>query len=159
MVTLRRFKQSYYEALNSYHLNDIQSEFTRDVNFCLNERKDLEDPNKTVVAILSDEVPVGFFVLDTGNDKYRYTNNPASILIRSLSMNPEQQGKGIGKEAMRLVSKFVSENLQGVEEMVLAVNFKNENAYWVYRKADFRDDGKVVEGRKGPQHVLTKRLI
>jgi len=42
---------------------------------------------------------------------------------------------------------------------MVALKRYDENAYWVYRKADFRDDGKVVEGRKGPQHVLTKRLI
>jgi len=158
MVALKRYNESYFEALNSYHLDDIQSEFTRDVSYCLNERKDLEDPKKTVVAILLDEFPVGFFVLDTGDDKFRYTNNRASILIRSLSLNPEYQGKGIGKEAMNIVSEFVRTNIEGVNEMVLAVNFKNENAYWVYRKADFKDDGIIVEGRKGPQHVLTKEL-
>lgn len=158
MVELKRYNESYFEALNSYHLDEIQSEFTRNVNYCLNERKDLEDPKKTVIAILSDDAPVGFFVIDTGEDKYRYTNNQASILIRSLSLNPEYQGQGIGKEAMKLVSKFVKTNIRGINEMVLAVNFKNENAYWVYRKADFIDEGNVFDGRKGPQHILTKRI-
>lgn len=159
MIELKKYQERFFDALISYQLDEIQSNFTRDFNYCINERQDLKDPQKTVVTILFDKYPVGFFVLDVGKDKYRYTDNPASVLIRSLSVNPEYQGRGIGKEAMKLVTKFVADNFKGIEEIVLAVNLKNENAYWVYRKADFKDDGKVVEGRFGPQHVLTKKLF
>lgn len=158
MVELKKYQDRFFNALISYHLDETQAAFTRDVNYCINERKDLEDPQKTVVTILFAKYPVGFFVLDTGEDKYRYTDNPESILIRSLSLNPEYQGRGIGKEAMKLVSEFVTDRFHEIDEIVLAVNFKNEAAYHVYLKAGFEDDGKIFDGRKGPQHVLTKRL-
>ncbi len=58
---------------------------------------------------------------------------------------------------MNLVSKFVEDNLKGFEEMVLAVNFKNEGAYRVYLKSGFIGC-KIVDGRKGPQHVLAKKI-
>lgn len=157
MVKLEKYEPRFFEAL-SYQLDEKQSDFTASVDYCLNTRKDLEDPEKTLITIMYMDNPVGFFILDIGDDKYRLTKNPTSVLIRSFSINPEYQGKGIGKETMRLVSEFVARYFEGVEEMVLAVNFKNDSAYHVYLKSDFIDDGKVADGRKGSQHVLTKRI-
>lgn len=158
MVKLAKYEHRFFEALNAYRLNEEQLQYTLTVDHSINIRKDLEDKHKTPVTILFEEVPVGFFVLDVGSDKYRLTENPNSILIRSLSINPLYQGRGIGKEAMRLVSEFVENHFEGVDEMVLAVNFKNEGAYNVYLKSGFIDDGRIADGRSGPQHVLTKRL-
>ncbi len=157
MVRLEKYDPRFLEAL-SYELNEEQANFTVTVDYSLNTRKDLEDPKKTLIAIFFGDQPVGFFILDIGSDKFRLTENPNSVLIRSLSINPVFQGRGIGKEAMRLASEYVKVHFQGFDEMVLAVNFQNEGAYRVYQKSGFIDDGKIADGRKGPQHVLSKRI-
>ena len=157
MVRLERYEHRYFEAL-SYQLDEKQSDYTVSVDYCLNTRRDLEDSKKTLITILYQDHPVGFFILDIGDDKYRLTENPNSVLIRSLSINPEYQGKGVGKEAMKLVAKYVEHSFEGIDELVLAVNFKNDSAYHVYIKSGFIDDGRIADGRKGPQHVLTKRI-
>jgi RimJ/RimL family protein N-acetyltransferase len=157
MVRLEKYEHRFFEAL-SYQLDEKQSNYTASVDYCLNTRRDLEDPQKTLITILYHDQPVGFFILDTGDDKYRLTENPNSVLVRSLSINPEYQGRGIGKEAMNLASQYVKDHFDGIHELVLAVNFRNEGAYTVYMKSGFIDDGMIVDGRKGPQHVLAKRL-
>ncbi|MBE0651661.1 MAG: GNAT family N-acetyltransferase [Bacteroidales bacterium] len=144
MVKLEKYESRFFDAL-SYQLDEEQSNFTASVDYCLNTRKDLEDHQKTLITITYNDNPVGFFILDVGNDRYRITENTNSVLIRSLSINPEYQGKGIGKDAMNLVSEYVTNHFYGVDELVLAVNFKNENAYHVYVKCGFIDDGKIVD--------------
>jgi N-acetylglutamate synthase-like GNAT family acetyltransferase len=37
-------------------------------------------------------------VLDFGKDKFELTDNESSVLVRSLSVNPQMQGRGIGKQ-------------------------------------------------------------
>jgi len=154
MVELKKYKEEFFNALNSYNLDKNQWNFTASLDFCLNERKDLEDLHKTLVTILFNDYPVGFFVLDKGEDKYKLTENSEAILLRSLSINPEYQGKGIGKQSMRLVKEFIKENIPQINEIFLSVNLKNKNAYYTYIKAGYVDENKIVFGLKGPLNVL-----
>ena len=86
------------------------------------------------------------------------TDNENSLLVRSLSINPKHQGKGYGKIAMLLVDSFVKENFPTIDELVLAVNFKNKSAYNLYLKVGYTDDGSQREWLSGPQHLLKKQL-
>jgi len=110
------------------------------------------------VTILQDEKPAGFFVLDFGEDKLDLTDNEKSVLLRSLSVNPDLQGKGIGKAAMQLVDRFVRENFPDCDEIVLAVNQKNISAYQIYLKTGYLHEGKSRMGRSGPQYLMHKKL-
>ena len=98
------------------------------------------------------------FVLDFGKDKLTLTENEKSILIRSVSLNPLFQGKGIAKEAFNKISEFANENFPKYNELVLTVNFKNEKAHQLYLKTNFIDEGKTAENRNGPQHILSKKI-
>lgn len=157
MVTLRKYLKTDFDALN-YKITKQQAKFTADINYCINERKDLESKTKNVISLLYKKHIAGFFVLDTGDDKLKLTNNKKSVLIRCFSINPKFQGKGIGKNAMILVSEFVRNNFSEINEIVLSVNMKNKNAYLLYLKSSFIDDGKTINGIMGPQHVLFKKL-
>ncbi len=156
-MNLRKFKIEDLSFLN-YKLDEIQDQFTRTADWCINERKDLQDPLKTPVTILYDGMPVGFFVLDFGEDKCDYTENKNAILLRSLSLNPNYQGKGNAKNAMIEVENFVKLNIESADEIVFSVYFKNTNAYQLYLKTGFIDDGKTVIGRNGPLHILSKKI-
>ncbi len=155
MVKLVKFHSDHFNALN-YKLNKAQADFTADIDYCINQRRDQLDPLKTLVTVLCDEKPVGFFVLDSGIDKLALTNNPASILVRSFSINPAYQGRGIGSEAMQLAAQFVKAQLPTITEIVLSVNFKNHNAYRAYLKAGYVDTNKTITGQMGGQNILSK---
>lgn len=136
MVELELYKENHYSDLN-YTLNQEQAKFTYTINYCINERNDLEDRNKTIVTILEDKTPVGFFILDFGKDKFELKNNDSAILLRSLSVNPNTQGKGIGKKSMSQLKNFISENFSDVNEVLLSVHKNNISANKLYYSVGF----------------------
>lgn len=164
MIQLRTYTDSDYIALNSYQLDAQQARFTADIDYCVNRRKDLNDPDKTLLVIVDDGKTVGFFVLDYGEVIQDLTDNPNAVAIRSLSVNPDCQGKGIGTQAMQLVPDFLREYFADIDEIVLSVNAKNTAAYRVYQRAGYLDTGRMIDGAMGEQHVMScaitlKRLL
>lgn len=157
MLSLIPYNPSHFTSL-SYQLNEVQSQFTTSIDDCVNKRKDLEDVDKSIIVVESDKTPIGFFILDRGNDRLQLTENPASLLIRSYSINPEYQGKGYGKKVMELVADYVIQQYDSVHELVLSVNLDNEHAYRMYLKSGFKDTGRKIKGIRGPQYVLSRLL-
>lgn len=158
MVRLEFFKPEEHRSGVSYRLDESQMRFTASASQALQSIEARDDHDAYPITILEDHVPVGFFVLDFGKDKFELTDNSNAVLVRSLSVNPEMQGRGIGKIAMALVDDFVRENFNDCDEIVLAVNQKNESAYHIYLKAGYRYDGKTRMGRSGPQYLMYKKL-
>lgn len=160
MVTLQFYKPADYSALN-YVLNDVQMRHTSTVDFALNrteKRVEKEIFTDYPITIFYNEEAVGFFILDFGKDKFELIENENSILIRSLSINPKFQGKGIGKSAMFLVTEFIQNNFPNVNEIVLTVNVKNDVAHQIYVEVGFQFEGKTKEGRSGLQYILSKKF-
>lgn len=158
MIRLEFFKPEEHLSGVSYRLDENQLRFTASANQALQSIEEREDDNAFPITILENNVPAGFFVLDFGKDKFELTDNENSVLVRSLSVNPEMQGRGVGKEAMMLVGDFVRENFKHCNEIVLAVNQKNDSAYHIYLKAGYVYDGKTRIGRSGPQYLMYKKL-
>ncbi len=158
MVRLAFYKSKDYNDLTSYDLDEQQKHFTAMPKVTLELIKEKNTSDKFPISIFYNNQAVGFFVLDFGQDKFELTDNKNSTLLRSLSMNPEYQGKGIGKAAMIFLSDFLKTEFPECEEVVLAVNFNNKTAYDLYLKCGFEDDGKTREMSKGWQHLLTKHL-
>lgn len=158
MIRLEFFKPEEHLSGVSYSLDENQLRFTASANQALQSISERDDNDAFPITIMEDNIPAGFFVLDFGEDKFGLTDNKNSVLVRSLSVNPEMQGKGIGKIAMILVDDFVKENFKQCDEIVLAVNQKNDSAYHIYLKAGYIYDGKTRIGRSGPQYLMYKKL-
>lgn len=158
MIRLEFFKPEEHLSGVSYILDENQLRFTASANQALQSIKERDDNDAFPITILENNVPVGFFVLDFGDDKFGLTDNEDSVLIRSLSVNPDLQGKGIGKSAMMLVDDFVKKKFKHCNEIVLAVNQKNASAYHMYLKAGYIYDGKNRMGRSGPQYLMYKNI-
>ncbi|SHG68255.1 GNAT family N-acetyltransferase [Chryseobacterium sp. OV279] len=157
MVRLELFKQEDFSALN-YALDENQQQYTSTAEQALNRISERNDSKAFSVTVFEDDEPAGFFVLDFGDDKFELTDNTQSALLRSLSINPALQGRGIGKEAMQIVDEFVKKTFPDCDEIVLAVNQKNLSAYHLYLKTGYAYDGKSRMGRSGPQYLMYKKL-
>ncbi|MCS4305542.1 N-acetyltransferase [Chryseobacterium sp. BIGb0232] len=158
MIRLAFFKPEKHLSEVSYDLDEHQMRFTATANQALQNIKKRDDHDAFPITILKDDVPVGFFVLDFGKDKFELTDNANAVLVRSLSVDPKMQGKGIGKIAMMQLDDFVKVNFEDCHEIVLAVNQKNDLAYHIYLKAGYIFDGKTRIGRSGPQYLMYKKL-
>lgn len=156
-VTLKFFEQVDLEFLN-YTLDDNQKMFTSMPEFALERIANRNDGKSFPVSIFFNTQPVGFFVLDFGNDKFGLTENENAVLLRSLSINPDFQGKGIGKKSILLTDDFVKNNFKNCDEIVLAVNSKNTTAYQLYLRTEYIDEGKTRPFRDGFQHLLYKNI-
>ncbi|WP_292009423.1 GNAT family N-acetyltransferase [Chryseobacterium sp.] len=144
--------------LLSYELDDIQVRYTATPEQALQRIKDKNSTDAYAVTIFYNEKAVGFFVLDFGEDKLDLTENPDSVLLRSLSVNPKFQGKGLGKFAMLEVVGFIRKHFKNCNEIVLAVNQKNDSAYHLYLKTGYVFNGKTRIGRNGVQYLMCKEL-
>lgn len=157
MVHLKFFVSEDLTDLN-YVLDEAQSLYTSTAEQALERIKERGDNLAFPVSIFDDKVLVGFLVLDFGADKFDITDNSDSVLLRSLSINPAFQGKGIGKSVMVVIDKFIKDHFESCDEIVLAVNQNNTIAYEIYLKTGYLFDGKVREGRSGPQFLMAKKF-
>lgn len=157
-IQLKFYNESHLETLISYTLSEEQTKFTALPFQAFERLKERTDNHAKPITIILDNEPIGFFVLDYGEDKLEMTDNENSLLVRSLSINPKHQGKGYGKIAMNLVDRFIKENFPTIDELVLAVNFKNKAAYDLYLKVGYIDNGSQREWYNGSQHLLKKKL-
>ena len=160
MVELKFFEPENLPELN-YQLDEIQAQYSSLPKQAL-ERIEVRNQNDDFFAypitVFYDEKIAGFCVLDFGNDKFEMTDNENSVLLRSLSINPDFQGKGIGKSVMILLDDFVKEHFKDCNEIVLSVNERNDFAFQIYLKQHYIYDGKKTAGRSGPQFVMSKIL-
>lgn len=157
MISLHFYKPEDFSGVN-YTLDEIQSQYTSTAEFAIERIKERNDGKGFSITIFEYEKPAGYFALDFGDDKFDLTDNPDSVLLRSLSINPDFQGKGIGKSAMIKVDDFIRENFKDCDEIVLAVNENNNSAYELYLKVGYQYDGKTRIGRSGPQRLMYKKL-
>lgn len=160
MVDLQFFEPKDLPELN-YKLEEIQAQFSALPQQAL-ERIEARNQNDDFFAypitIFYDEKVAGFCVLDFGDDKLALTDNADSVLLRSLSINPEFQGIGIGKSVMIVLDHFIKEHFKDCNEIVLSVNERNDLAFQIYLKTGYIFDGKKIEGRSGHQFVMFKNL-
>lgn len=157
-IQLKFYNESHLETLISYTLSEEQTKFTALPFQAFERLKERTDNHAKPITIMLDNEPIGFFVLDYGEDKLEMTDNENSLLVRSFSINPKHQGKGYGKIAMNLVDRFIKENFPTIDELVLAVNFKNKAAYDLYLKVGYIDNGSQREWYNGSQYLLKKKL-
>lgn len=157
MVSLHFFEQKDFPEVN-YILDENQSKYTSTAEQALKRIEERNDTQAFPITIFEDEKPAGFFVLDFGEDKFDLTENENSVLLRSLSVNPEMQGRGIGHAAMMAVDDFIRKHFKSCNEIVLAVNQNNLSAYELYIKVGYLYEGRTRTGRNGPQYLMHKKL-
>lgn len=157
MINLQFFKSEDFSEV-SYTLNETQLKYTSTAEFALNRIKDRNTGLEFAITIFEGDKAAGFFTLDFGDDKFDLTNNPNSTLLRSLSINPQLQGKGIGKASMIQIDDFVRTYFKHCDEIVLAVNQNNISAYELYIKVGYIYEGKTRIGRSGPQNLMYKKI-
>lgn len=117
------------------------------------------DPARTPFAVLLDDVPVGFGVLDTVGYLAELVDEPSrAVLLRAFYLDAAVQGRGVGAAAARAVRSLAAALHPGVDLVVLTVNEANPGAVRAYLRGGFVDTGaRYLGGDQGPQHVLVAR--
>jgi len=156
VLELYIYNDSFKDLIEQYQLTDEQLEFTGTPKECLElSRKDHD--RHSILAIDEGKLVV-FFVLHQHEGIKPYSDNEHAILIRAFSTDYRYQGKGYAKKALMLLPDFIKSNYSGVNEIVLAVNVKNQAAQGLYKKCGYCDNGRRVMGIKGELIVMSYDL-
>ena len=156
MIKLTNYNESYRKSLENYALSEEQLSFTRHPLELL--QRAVINTTYTPIIITEDNQVAGFFVLDTGEDRFHYTENADSILLRGYSIHPDYQGRGIAQTSMILLRSFVAKQFPDVKTIALGVNEANKAAQAVYVKSGFMDEGRRYNGRSGLQIAMSQQI-
>ncbi|EKU50445.1 GNAT family N-acetyltransferase [Staphylococcus massiliensis] len=151
---LESYNENFSKILQDYYLKDpTYTALPKDVIA-------LERVGQSLLPILliDNEVIVSFCALDQSDDKFQFTDNENSILLRSFSTDSRYEGRGYAKELIKRVISYVKQAFPHVDEVVLGVNVKNHSAKHLYVKCGFEDTGRYVLGEVGYQHVYRLKL-
>lgn len=152
-IELVHFSEDYVDVLHDFDLPKEQSQFT-----ALPKEISIEMVGQYPLVILSDNVPVGFFVLHATGRVKEYSSNPNAMLLTALSIDHKQQGKGYAKKGMLVLSDFIKREFKECNEVVLVVNHKNIPAQYLYLKVGFVDHGERRIGPIGEQIVMNLHI-
>ncbi|GAB1765766.1 GNAT family N-acetyltransferase [Priestia aryabhattai] len=155
-VALTFYSEAYESSIHSYTLPEEQLIYTalpaEAIAKCKQER------DRTPVLILAENKLAGFFVLDAGEAVKEYTEGSGALLIRSYSIHPDYQGKGVGKKSLKLLPSFINHHFRTENKVVLGVNHKNTAAQHLYKRCGFVDTDRHVFGSQGKQFVYQMNI-
>ena len=155
-MKLHFYNPEFDKLIESYTLTEEQLQFTGTPKDSI-DLSNAEQNRYSILAVKNEQM-VTFFSLHKGEGVKPYSTNDNAILIRSFSTDFHQQGKGYAKNALLLVPEFVRSNFMGINEIVLAVNIKNEMAQALYKKCGYIDEGVREMGRRGELIVMSYHL-
>ena len=151
-IALTPCAATHYAAL-AYRLPPPQDNYTRAPQAWFDSGF---RPGQYPVSILADAAPVGFFILDTGADKVDYSDDRHALLLRSMSIHPAWQGRGIAALALAppVLWAYIDRHIPAIRCLVLGVHHANAAARRLYLRCGFRDSGRTYPGLKGLQYIF-----
>ncbi|MBP6116536.1 MAG: GNAT family N-acetyltransferase [Neisseriaceae bacterium] len=157
MNGLRPYQAADLTKLSTYQLEADQDAYSRSPYQAIVVEKKLHQPSRHGVTVWHEAQPVGFFILDAGDDRALFSPHCDALLLRSFSINPDYQGQGLGHQVMALLPDYCARYLPSCREIVLGVNQQNQVAYRLYLSHGFVDTGNTRMGPSGPQFMLSLR--
>lgn len=152
-MTIIEYSQRFNKQIRDYELQDAT--FTGLPENAVRMSKTNMDYHPCLAVISEDVVPT-FFVLAYGKDKFRYTDNPQSMLLRSFPTDDRYVRKGYALRALTLLPEYVRNKFPNVTEIVPGVNRRNAHAQKLYEKAEFKKQANTYVGRRGEQFIYRK---
>lgn len=149
-MELIEYKTIFRQQVDAYYLKNL--------TFTGSPKKAVKtaETNKNYHPVLAFEGKelVTFFALDYSKDKFKYTQNEQSFLLRSFSTDSRYVHHGYAKTALMLMPNFIQKHYPGVNEIILGVNEKNKPAIQLYKNTGFADTGRRYIGSIGPQIIM-----
>ncbi|UNK48099.1 GNAT family N-acetyltransferase [Lysobacter sp. S4-A87] len=141
-------------AVRSLRVGEGQYRYVGDTAFNLGDS--LRDPMSEAMAVLANDRVVGFYRLDFApNAVAGRPMHAPSVGLRAFVIDHDQQGRGIGTQAMAACCADLRRRHPDRALLVLTVNCSNHAAIAAYRKAAFVDTGELFQGGSaGPQHLM-----
>lgn len=155
-MELHKYNESFKALIDSYTLTEDQLYFTDTPKTAIAIAR--EDTDRNPILAMKDGLLVTFFVLHKNEGVKPYSDNEQAILVRTFSTCSNHLGQGYATSALLALPQFLKTNYSGINEIILAVNYRNEAAQGLYKKCGFVDTGLRAIGKKGELFVMSYRL-
>lgn len=155
MIVIEKITPATIDAVKQVCVTDEQVAFASTADAFLSDTSD----SSHLHLIKYDERVVGFFKIDTAYS-HQYEFCPADAIgLRSFVIDKSQQGKGIGKQAVRALFAYLPHHYARFNWIYLTVNARNLGAKACYEKGGFAETGKqYLGGPAGPQLIMRGRI-
>ena len=141
-------------AVRLLRVTPEQDGFVGDIEFNLDDAR--RDPSSEAMAIVADNVVIGFYRLDcTPNAIVGRPLGQPHIGLRAFLIDRGQQGRGLGQRAVRACCADIQRRYSHHRLIALTVDQRNLAALAMYRRAGFRDG----DGADQPCEVGGQRLL
>ncbi|RXJ73185.1 GNAT family N-acetyltransferase [Veronia nyctiphanis] len=151
MIKVQKLNSTHIDSVKAIALGAEQVKFAASAEEFVNN----DEAGVHLHVITSDGNVVGFFKLDTLYPSQYSFSPEGSLGLRSFVVDRNQQGKGIGKQAVKALFPYLKENYSQYHAIYLTVNCKNPGAFNCYQKGGFIDTHeKYLGGPHGPQHIM-----
>ncbi|QOR64946.1 GNAT family N-acetyltransferase [Cytobacillus suaedae] len=131
-------KENWFKIIQLSSAEDQKNKiFERDIaSNCLSLTQASIEGTWTVKAIYDEDTPVGFTM-------YGYSEELSGYEICRIMIDYRHQGKGFGKQALKLVIDNMIKQFD-CAEILLTFHPGNEKAKKLYESVGFKDTGKVI---------------
>ena len=141
-VSLREIRDDNRDDVLALHVTPTQERFVGTVAKSLMEAEETPEGKPWYRAIYADDVPVGFVMLS-----WDVTPDPPRIIgpwfLWRLLIDVQYQGRGYGREAVRLVSDILREH--GAAELLTSYGVGEGGPELFYQRLGFRPTGERAE--------------
>jgi len=154
-VVLRPVTVESRTAIKKLVLDPEQEQFAGSVDTVFDGLRDSPSADSEhAFAVVAGSEAIGFFILRE-NDALPVWAPRGVVTLHSFRISRDVQGMGYGRAAVDLAICWVRQNRPDVGQLMLAVNARNLRAMSLYLKAGFVDEGALLHGPIGDQHILT----
>lgn len=155
MITIEKLNHSDVDAVKQVQLAPEQIKFAGIAEEFLLDASDTTHLH----VIKHEEQVVGFFKLDIAYPQSYEFCPEGAIGLRAFAIDQQQQGKGLGTQAVAALFPYLQTNYSRYHSIYLTVNCKNPRAFACYEKAGFRDTKQqYLGGAAGPQHIMVGEI-
>ncbi|MAT43018.1 MAG: spermidine acetyltransferase [Anaerolineaceae bacterium] len=138
MVELRPVTKKNFEAIINLEVSQIQQKYVASNLFSIAESKIY--PECIPLGIYVNDTPVGFLM-------YAFNADDESYWVCRLMVDRYFQGKGYGKQALKLVMDEIRKR-PTCNHIKLSIEPGNMSAQKIYESLGFKKTGELVEGEE-----------
>jgi RimJ/RimL family protein N-acetyltransferase len=146
------------EAVRQIRIDQQQIEYAGTLEKAIASCESSAEEDVAGLAIILSSCPVGFVVLSRGSKRPKWAPSGA-VALTAMRIALEQQGKGLGRQALLSVDRWIAANWSASEQIALCVDDQNEAGKRAYLRAGFTEYASPEQGRIGLVRYMSKPLL
>ncbi|MGB3160445.1 MAG: GNAT family N-acetyltransferase [Carnobacterium sp.] len=118
----------------------------------------LHETEKHPILILSNEILVGFFILQKNKIIKNFQMDNNCLFFKDHSIDERFQEKGFGKLSIEALPKYIKKHFSNIDEIILTVDYENLSGQMLYLKTGFKDTKKRIKENGRSKFIYSKKL-